>query len=238
MPGGAARGAGVSAVAALVQVARRQARARRAGVFREAFALGPATRILDIGSEDGSAIAAVIEGTPVRPPNVYIADIDEARVCEGARRFGFVPVPIPESGRLPFADRYFDIVYCSSVIEHVTVPKAQIWQVRSGRDFRARARPRQHEFAREIRRLGKGYYVQTPNRWFPIESHTWLPLVGWLPRPWQVRVIAISNRCWIKRTSPDWHLLTARELRALFPGAEIRRERFMGLTKSLMAIRR
>src|SRR5690606_34529028 len=57
MPGGAARGAGVSAVAALVQVARRQARARRAGVFREAFALGPATRTLDIGSEDGSAIA-------------------------------------------------------------------------------------------------------------------------------------------------------------------------------------
>lgn len=228
----------MNGVDAVVQGVRRQARAKRAHVFRDAFRLAPSTRIIDIGSEDGSAIAAVIDGTPIRPGNVHIADIDENGIRDGARRFGFVPVPIPESGRLPFGDGYFDIVYCSSVIEHVTVPKSEVWSVTSGSQFRARARPRQREFAEEIRRLGKAYFVQTPSRWFPIESHTWLPLLGFLPRSWQIRAIRLSNRYWVKHTSPDWHLLTARELQELFPDAEIRRERFLGMTKSLMAIRR
>ena len=74
----------------------------------------------------------------------------------------------------------------------------------------------------------KTYFVQTPNKWFPIESHTWLPFVGFVPRAAQLATIAVSNRFWIKRTSPDWHLLTAREMRTLFPDAEIRRERFLG----------
>lgn len=227
----------MNGVEAFVQTARQQARAKRASVFRETFSIGPATRILDLGSEDGSAIASVIAGTRAQPGNVYIADIDEKRVQEGKRRYGFVPVTIPESGRLPFDDGYFDIVYCSSVIEHVTVDKNDAWALTSGAEFRQRAEKRQREFAREIRRLGKSYYVQTPNKWFPIESHTWLPLVGFLPRSWQIKIISLSNRYWIKRTSPDWLLLTATEMRALFPEAEIRAERLVGLTKSIMAIR-
>lgn len=227
----------MNGVAALVQVARRQARAKRASVFRDTFPISPSTRILDIGSEDGSAIAGVLQGTAARPENIYIADIDETRVLTGSRRFGFVPVTIPESGKLPFPDHFFDVVYCSSVIEHVTVPKAEVWKVRSGGEFRARAEARQYEFAREIRRLGKAYYVQTPNKWFPIESHTWLPFIGFLPRRAQVHIIFLSNRFWIKRTSPDWRLLTRVQMRRMFPDADVRLERFCGLTKSMMAIK-
>lgn len=228
----------MNGVEALVQGARQQARAKRAGVFREAFDIGPSTRILDIGSENGSAIASVIAGTRAQPQNVYIADIEEQRVQEGKRRYGFVPVTIPESGALPFEDGFFDIVYCSSVIEHVTVSKVETWSITSTAEFRGRALARQREFAQEIRRLGKCYYVQTPNKWFPIESHTWLPLVGFLPRPLQIRVIGVSNRYWVKRTTPDWYLLTAREMRELFPDAEIRAERMFGFTKSIMAIKK
>jgi hypothetical protein len=79
------------------------------------------------------------------------------------------------------------------------------------------------------------------NKWFPIESHTWLPFCG-LPiqevRRWQLRVLSLSNRYWVKRTNPDWYLLTAAELRGLFPDAMIEHERFLGLTKSMMAIKR
>ena len=221
-----------------VEHVRRRARTARAAVFRHEFSVGETTRILDIGSEDGTAIARVLAGTGIPPQNVYIADIDAARVHAGQRQFGFVPVVIPESGKLPFADGFFDIVYCSSVIEHVTVPKNEVWTSRSGRSFRRRAEESQEAFAREIRRLGKTYFVQTPNKWFPIESHTWLPFIGFAPRAAQLATIAVSNRFWIKRTSPDWHLLTAREMRTLFPDAEIRRELFLGLTKSIMAIRR
>jgi hypothetical protein len=120
----------------------------------------------------------------------------------------------------------------------VTVPKSEVWGVRSGADFRRRARSHQKEFADEVRRIGRAYYVQTPNKWFPVESHTWLPLVGILPRQLQVGTIAFTNRWWIKSTNPDWDLLTRAELQDFFPDAEILRERFLGLTKSIIAIKR
>ena len=63
---------------------------------------------------------------------------------------------------LPFADGQFDLVYCSSVIEHV--PPA-----------------RRAAFAAEIRRVGKGWFVQTPAWSFPIEPHALLPGAHWLP---------------------------------------------------------
>jgi len=65
---------------------------------------------------------------------------------------------------LPFADGEFDLVYCSSVIEHI--PPA-----------------RRKAFAAELRRVGRGWLVQTPARSFPIEPHALLPFVHWLPRP-------------------------------------------------------
>lgn len=227
-----------SAVEVWVERTRHSARAKRASLFREFFKVDPDTRILDIGSENGASIAAVLTGTRVRAKNVYIADINPDAIAEGSRRHGFVPVRIPEEGTLPFEDGFFDVVYCSSVIEHVTVPKDQVWNTKSGGEFYAKARARQRDFAREIRRLGKAYYVQTPNKWFPIESHTWLPLVGILPRRLQIAVINVANRYWIKGTAPDWCLLTARDMRSFFPDADIRYERFMGLTKSIMALKR
>lgn len=214
-----------------------RARARRAALFRERFSITSSTRILDLGSETGSAIHAVLQGTAANPANVYIADISE-QVKEGARRFGYQPIVIDESGRLPFDDGFFDIVYCSSVIEHVTVPKEEVWSLRSGSEFRRRALARQHEFAAEIRRLGRQYYVQTPYRHFPLESHSWLPGIAWLPRPLLVLALRITNSFWVKRSAPDWYLLNRREMAELFPEAEIASEKSLGLTKSLMAIRR
>lgn len=226
------------AVSKVVQRVRTVARSKRARVFLDNFVLGAQTHVLDIGSEDGSNIARVLGGTRVQPHNVYIADISAEMVSSGHAQYGFVPVTIPETGRLPFDDGFFDIVYCSSVIEHVTVPKEKVWKVRSGSEFRKAADESQRAFAQEIRRLGKRYFIQTPNKWFPIESHTWLPFIGYLPRPWQVSILRFSNRVWVKRTRPDWRLLTVADMRTLFPDAVIERERFLGMTKSIMAIKR
>lgn len=216
---------------------RARARRKRAELFWRIFTITPHMRVLDVGSENGSAIAQVLNDTPIRPENVFIADIDESAVTEGQARYGFTPVVIPESGKLPFPDRFFDLVYCSSVIEHVTVPKSQVWSVRSSCEFRRSAAIRQAAFAAEVRRVGKAYFVQTPNKWFPIESHTWLPLVGFAPRSVLIPLLQTTNRIWIKKSNPDWHLLTKRELHKLFPEAVIHHERFFGLTKSLMAIK-
>ena len=221
----------------IVDEVRKHARAKRAKVFRSNFAIGADTKILDIGSEDGSSIAAVLQGSDAKPHNIYIADIDEQFLERGRQRYGFTPVSIPESGRLPFGDGFFDIVYCSSVIEHVTLPKSEVWQEISGERFRELAVQHQRGFAEEIRRLGKSFYVQTPNKWFPVESHTWLPFVGYLPRRFLVPLLRLTNAVWVKHTSPDWHLLSVADMKAMFPDATIQKERFFGFTKSIMAIK-
>jgi SAM-dependent methyltransferase len=63
---------------------------------------------------------------------------------------------------LPFADGEFDLAYCSSVIEHI-------------------APPQRAAFAAELRRVARGWYVQTPAFSFPIEPHALLPFAHWLP---------------------------------------------------------
>jgi SAM-dependent methyltransferase len=115
---------------------------------------------------------------------------------------------------MPFADGEFDVVYCNSLIEHV--------------DPAQRA-----QLAAELRRVGTRWFVQTPNRWFPIEPHVLLPLFQFLPR-------ALRRRLWRFGASGeefhDIHLLDRRELARLFPDARILRERVGPLTKSLMAV--
>lgn len=117
---------------------------------------------------------------------------------------------------LPFGDAEFAVAYSNSLVEHL--PPADRDRV-----------------AAEISRVGRRLFVQTPNRWFPIEPHALLPFVHWLPR-------TIGRRLWRLGVTgepfDDIQLLSARDMRRLFPGAEIVRERVGLLTKSLIAVRR
>lgn len=213
------------------------ARQKRAAFFRSLFPLNETMRILDLGSEGGDHIHSVLSGSAVKAENVYIADIDDALIQKGQRRYGYRPVLIPQEGALPFEDGFFDLVYCNSVIEHVTVNKEDVWKIRSGKRFREFSRLRQQAFSEEIARLGKGYFVQTPHRFFPIESHSWLPFLAYLPRRLMVFKLRITNRFWVKKTRPDWNLLTRAEMMRLFPDARVYTEKSFGLIKSLMAVR-
>jgi SAM-dependent methyltransferase len=221
----------------LVKSYSKKAREKRSFIFRNSFFINENTKILDLGSETGSNIAEVLKGTSFKPENVYIADINAAFIKKGADLYGFVPVLINESEQLPFDDHFFDIVYCSSVIEHVTVPKKEVWSLLSGKEFRTKSLNRQKVFANEIRRLGKQYYVQTPYKHFPVESHTWLPFIAWLPRRIQIPLLKITNTFWVKKTNPDWYLLNRKEMSGLFEEAIIVSEKSFGITKSIMAIK-
>ena len=53
--------------------------------------------------------------------------------------------------------------------------------------------------AREIRRLAPCYYVQTPNYWFPVDPHSNMPFVHWLPHPIQRHLFATKDRGFYKR---------------------------------------
>ena len=215
-----------------------RSRERRAELFKDNFLITCDTIILDLGSEKGTNIYRVLIGTDAINKNIYIADINPVLVNEGYVRYGYQPVVLQEDGSLPFDDGFFDIVFCSSVIEHVTLPKNKIWNILSEKKFKNESLRRQKEFAEEIRRVGKQYFVQTPYKYFPIESHTWLPLLGFLPRSLIVFTLRFTNLIWIKKTTPDWHLLSKSQMKYLFPDAQIIEEKICGLTKSIMAVRK
>ena len=79
--------------------------------------------------------------------------------------------------------------------------------------------------------------MQTPYRHFPIEPHSWLPFVAWLPRWALLPVLRLSHLVWVTRTNPDWYLLDKREMAETFRGARLLEEKWLGLTKSLMAVK-
>lgn len=210
-------------------------RRKRTELFTRYLRPAEEDRILDLGSVDGSFIAGVI---PFRK-NVYIADIDAEHLQRGKETYGFKAVLLDESGRIPFPDGYFDIVFCFAVIEHVTVDKRDIPNYKTARQFADAAFVRQRRLANEIRRVGKRYFVTTANKHFPIEGHTWLPFfVAYLPRPTLVKLVQFMNKWWPKKDFPDWSLLTPGQMSELFPDAEIVAEKWCGFTKSVIAIKR
>ena len=127
-----------------------------------------------------------------------------------------------------FSNRQFDVALSNSVIEHVGMYEDQA------------------AMARELMRVADRVYVQTPNFFFPFEPHFLCPFFHWLPRGVRIWLVRHFSLGWYTRT-PDKasaarlvdqiRLLRRSELRRLFPGASIIRERFLGLTKSFIVIR-
>jgi hypothetical protein len=114
------------------------------------------------------------------------------------------------------ADQSFDFVFSNSTIEHVG------------------DEPRQEQFAREVRRLARAYWVQTPSDRFPLEVHTWVPYYWKLPQSARDRLM----RRW-QRIMPTWsemvqgtRVLTRQRMQDLFPDAKCYVERLLGLEKS------
>jgi SAM-dependent methyltransferase len=191
------------------------------------------TSILDLGGATGQFLVRIKDRFQAR---FVVADI-EYRFARAVRyRHGFEFVPIEEDKPLPFNDGEFDIVLCNSVIEHVTLPKEMCMTRIPQTKWRAESLRRQEQFASEIRRISKAYFVQTPHRAFPIETHVWLPFVNWLNHDQTMSLVQFTNKVWIKNCRyVDWNLLDCTDMRTLFPEAQIHIERFWGMPKSLIA---
>jgi SAM-dependent methyltransferase len=125
-----------------------------------------------------------------------------------------------------FANNQFNMVFSNSTIEHVG-------------DFDSQMR-----MAKEVMRVGKRYYIQTPNRYFPIEPHFVFPFFQFLPvsiRVWLVRTFKLG---WFPKIQEQQkafsevtgiRLISRHEIKMLFPNAIIFDEKYLGLTKSFVA---
>jgi SAM-dependent methyltransferase len=115
--------------------------------------------------------------------------------------------------RLAFDDNAFDLAYCSSVVEHI--PPVQ-----------------RAAFAAEIKRVARGYYVQTPAWEFPIEPHSLLPFAHWLPD-------RLQRPYWRLGVAGEWEhieMLRRSDMATLF--GEPHAERVGPLVKSWISVRR
>jgi hypothetical protein len=119
---------------------------------------------------------------------------------------------------LPFRDKSFDLAFSNSAIEHVG------------------SEENQYKFAREMMRVGKRIYCQTPSRLFPIDPHLSTPLLHWLPVSWLkprfLRYFTLNGWIWKRPYEYDVTWISKRKLKKLFPGCRIRTERFFLLPKS------
>jgi SAM-dependent methyltransferase len=181
--------------------------------FAADFGVTAATTVLDVG------------GTPFNwslldeLPQLVMLNL-RAPEARGAT----VRYVLGDGRALPFRAGAFDIAFSNSVIEHVGTPRDQA------------------QFARETARVGRRYFVQAPNRWFPFEPHLLGLCVHWLPLRWRRRLVRTSvvGLLWPVRARylvDQVRLPTAREMRAWFPGGTVRAERFLALRKALIAVR-
>ena len=193
-------------------------RARRLRAFADKLGARPGDRVLDLG---GNIETWALAEQPYR-----LTLLNTSAASAGTQRPWRLPtngsewqVVIGDATDLSqFGDQSFDIVFSNSVIEHL-----------GGNERVAR-------FAREVCRVGRRYWVQTPAWTFPIEAHTGLPFYWFYPRPLREAWAARQDR---RHAHEPWHCPLAQTtylklgtLRRLFPDAEVYTERVWGCAKS------
>jgi hypothetical protein len=174
-------------------------------------------KILDIGGRE-----TYWKQLGFTDPNlVRITMVNKEPVTSTLPNFTFLSA---DAAELPFPDKSFDIAFSNSTIEHVG-------------NFE-----RQRLFAKEVERVGKRYFVQTPNMFFPIEPHFVFPLFQFLPTMVQIWLLThfalgnfprLPNATIAKEEIDGVALLSEKQMKELFPGARVYREKLLGLTKSI-----
>lgn len=97
---------------------------------------------------------------------------------EFSKRYPEVKVVLYDGNTFPFGSKEFDFIWSNAVLEHVGGYEKQKY------------------FLSEVLRTGKRIYITTPNRFFPIEVHTRLPLLQFLPKKIFDKLLKILNKGW------------------------------------------
>jgi len=199
----------------LVDQVSLRSRRRKLRLFLEELHPTAETSVLDVGADElafgeggGCGTLNFFEEHYPWPERITALGLQDG---SGFRaRYPEIPYVQGDACALPFADGEFEIVFSNAVIEHVG------------------DRERQRRLVAEAIRVGRRAFITTPNRRFPVEVHTRLPVVHWLPD----RLAHPAYRAVGKSFATEVHLLSRSSLEALFPG----RVRIVNLGLTLVAI--
>ena len=178
-------------------------RRRMFDVFLSATGIQPDDTVLDIGvtSDQSYGHSNYLEHWYPHKNRITASGVDDAKFLE--EMYPGLRFVLADGRNLPFADKEFDYVHSSAVLEHVG------------------SREKQVAFLREAWRVArKGIFVTTPNRWFPVEFHTVMPFAHWLP------AAAFRRLCRMRRldffaSEDNLNLLSASQLRWVASEAEV-----------------
>lgn len=149
---------------------------------------------------------------------ITTTSIEDASFLE--QRFPGLRFVRTDGQSLPFADKSFDIAVSFAVLEHVGDQKAQ------------------RRFISELLRVSRKVFLTTPDRSFPVEVHTFIPFLHWLPQNWHQQCLkALHLHFWADTN--NLNLLYRKDLAALFPpeaSISITSHRTLGLSSNLIAI--
>lgn len=192
-----------------------RSRRKKLRLFLDELRPGPETTVLDVGADELGFGEEGTCGTLNFLEELYPwpERITALGLHDGTRfreRYPAIAYVQGNALALPFEDGEFDVVFSNAVIEHVG------------------DREQQRQFVSEALRVARQAFITTPNRRFPIELHTRLPLVHWLPHALANPLYAAAGRGWAR----EIELLTRRSFGALFPG----RVRIVSLGLTLVAI--
>jgi len=159
---------------------------------------GPGDTIVDIGVTPDTEFEDTnfLERWYPHPSQITATSIEDASVLE--QQFPGLRFVQTTDGPLPFDDHEFTVSFSSAVVEHVG------------------NRQQQRAFVREQLRVSDRFFITTPNRWYPLELHTILPFIHWLPQPVHQQLLRwMGKDQWAK--TENLNLLSGKQLRGLFP---------------------
>ena len=170
-----------------------RSRERKLQLFLDLLQPGPETTVVDVGVTDAAFGAGSTDNffEALYPWPEQVTGVGRTELDRFAAAFPQVRAVRADGRDLPFADAEFDLGFSNAVVEHVA----------GGRDG-------QRQFVHELCRVAGRVFVTTPNRRFPLEVHTLLPFVHWLPKGPRERLLPFDDVL-----DP----LSAKDLAALFP---------------------
>jgi len=213
----------------LRSLASRMALHARRGIYARFVALAgtePGRRLLDLGVTPDTHLpdSNFLERWYPHSADITMASVEDCTALEAVFP-GTTFVRIQPDQALPFPDAYFDVGFCSAVLEHVGGAAQQRFVIQ------------------ELLRLCRSVFLTTPDRAFPIEVHTFLPVLHWLPKRVHRRVLRWLGRSFWA-TEANLNLLTRRELAPLVAAAlqatqrsapwSISRHRLFGFSSNLI----
>lgn len=185
------------------------ARKRIFALFVEEMTPGAETTIIDIGTSDyESPEANILEKLYPWPENITCATIGDPSGI-GALHPKVKSLKVGAGEPLPFRDLHFDIAYSNAVLEHVG------------------GRAQRREFIAEALRVARAVFIVVPNRWFPVEHHTNMPLLHF--RPSLFRSVFTGSRLNFWTHPENLEFLGKRQLAREWPPGRPVRIRYTGL---------